>query len=128
MLVDIETGWHMEDLIELQDRDCLWSRRTFRFHQLFRIKRLAHENVQDFAGARNAVTGDLCIVDIELGFAIAPITVVLEQGGRELRCSKPCGEKERAAEIDEGFHDDSIHQPIHPCHSKRSGEWSNRDE
>ena len=60
-------------------------RRIFRFHELFRIERFAHENVQDFARARNAVADDLRVVDVELGFAVAPVTVVLEQGGSELR-------------------------------------------
>src|ERR1044071_8386196 len=90
----------MKDLIELQDRDCLWPRRTFRLYQLFWIKRLAHENVHDFAGARNAITGDLCIVDVELGFAVAPITVVLQQSGRELReeasAQKQCNRHQKA--------------------------------
>src|SRR5438046_3882265 len=101
----------MEDLIELQDRDCLWPRRTFPLHQLFRIKRLAHENVQDFAGARDAITGDLCIVDIELRFAVAPVTVVLQQGGRELR-EGPSDKKYGKHDQQRGFEHQAINYGI----------------
>jgi hypothetical protein len=90
--------------------------------------------VQDFAWTRSAIPGDPCVVDVELGFAVAPVTVVLQQGWGELRGNDFRGEKERAAKIQNGFHDNSIHQaistkeifehrpltPSHPCHFERS--------
>ena len=50
-------------------------------HHLFRIERLPHENVEDFARSRNAFTGDLRVVNIEFSLPVAPVAVVLEKGG-----------------------------------------------
>jgi len=85
LLINVKAGGDVDNLIELQDRDCLWPRRALRFDELFGIEGLADKNVQDFAGTRSAFANELRIVNIELSFAVAPVTVVLEQGGGELR-------------------------------------------
>ena len=68
----------MENLVQLQNRDGVGSRGAFWLNELFRIKRFAHENMQDLAGARGAIPSDLRFVDIEFGFAVAPIIIVLD--------------------------------------------------
>ena len=83
-MVNVKAGRDVEDLVELQHRDRIRLTGVVRLHQLFRIERFAHKNVQDFAGARDAVARDLRVVDVELRFAVGPVAVVLEKRGREL--------------------------------------------
>jgi len=74
----------VEDLVELQHRDRIRLVGIVRLHELFGIERLAHKNVQDLAGTRDAVARNLRVVDVELRFAVGPVAVVLEKRGREL--------------------------------------------
>ena len=85
LLIDVEAGRHVQDLIQLQHRDRFGPLQVVRFHQLLRIERLAHENMQHFARTRLPVTDDLRVVDVELGFAVVPVAVVLEKARSELR-------------------------------------------
>ena len=46
-----------------------------------------YENVYHLARPRLSVAHDLRFVDVELSFSVAPVAIVLEQGGRELRAA-----------------------------------------
>src|SRR5438552_18880169 len=54
--------------------------------------------MEHFALPRNAVAGDLRVVNIEFGVAVAPVAVVLQEGGRELGLNHPSKKKQREAE------------------------------
>ncbi len=87
LLADINSGRDVQDLIQLDHVDQIRLIPALRFHELFWIKRLSHQNVQHFAWVRLSFAHDLRIVEIELRFAVAPVAAVLQKPRRKLRGS-----------------------------------------
>src|SRR3712207_7817817 len=54
LLIHVEPSWHVQDLVQLQDRKRTRAFRLFWFDELLRIERLAHQNVQDLAVPRRS--------------------------------------------------------------------------
>jgi hypothetical protein len=83
-LVHGEADGNVENLIQFQDRDCVGLIRFVRFQELFWIELFANQNMEHLAAAGRSLTHDLRVVNVELGFAIASVAVVLQKGRREL--------------------------------------------
>ena len=90
LLIDIEAGRNVQNLVQFQDLDHTGPLPIIRLNELPVIKRLAHEDVKNFGLTRLAVFHDLGVVDVELGFAVVPITGVLDKGGSELSKRGQC--------------------------------------
>ena len=84
LLINVETRRNVQNLIHLQHLDDAAPLPVVRFHQLIQIEWLAHQDMENLSLTRLTVAHDLSVVDVELGFAIVPITRVLDEGWREL--------------------------------------------
>src|SRR5678815_1860424 len=93
LLIDIETGRDVQDLIQLDHRISAAARAGFSFDQLAIREWLADEDMDDLARTRLAVARLLRIINVELRFAVAPILFVLKKSGGELRLGG-CGEEQ----------------------------------
>jgi hypothetical protein len=91
LLVDVEAGGHVENLIEFQDLDYARLLPLIRFHQLFRIERFAHQNLNHFRRSWLTVADDLRVIEIKFSFPVAPITAILQKCGSELRENRRAG-------------------------------------
>src|SRR4051812_39064431 len=85
LLINVEPGRHVQNLVHLQNRNRIRPRRALYFHELLWIERLAHQDVQHLARPRGSFAHDLRSVDAELRFAVTPVAGVLQQSRRELR-------------------------------------------
>src|SRR3982751_2897716 len=84
LLIDVKASWNVQNLVELQHLDDAGPLPVVGLNELPVVERLAHDDVKHFGLTRLAVAHDLRVVDVELGFAIVPITRVLDEGWREL--------------------------------------------
>ena len=75
----------MQNLIEFHNWNHTRPLPVVHFCPLLWIERLAYENVQHFARTRLPFAHDLGVVKVELRFAVAPVTVVLQKCRRKLR-------------------------------------------
>src|SRR5712692_3883742 len=85
LLIKINAGRDMQDLVQLDDVDQIRPFRVVWFYELLRIEWFAHKDVQHLARSRLALANNLRVVEIELGFAVAPVAAVLQKRWRELR-------------------------------------------
>ena len=84
LLVQINSGRDMQDLVQLDHVDQIRPFRVVWFHELLRIERFANKNVQHLARARQSFANDLRVVKIEFGFAAIPVAAVLQKCRSEL--------------------------------------------
>src|SRR6266404_6455985 len=84
-LLDEHPDRRRPDLIHSDGSDRIGACRVIEACECFWIDPFPKENVQHFALAELAVPHELALVKVELSFPIAPITIVRQNPGCELR-------------------------------------------
>ena len=84
-LLDKHPDRHRPNLIHSNRCDGIGACCIIDARECFRVDPFPKENVQDFALAQLSVPHELALVKVELSFAVAPITVIRQNPGRELR-------------------------------------------
>ena len=85
LLLDKHSARQSKDLVHADGGECVGFLGIVNPDKRFRIDKFSLKNHQDLTDAWLTVADDLCVIKIELGLAIAPVTIVLEQRRCELR-------------------------------------------